>query len=95
MDVQDRAAFDHMHGYVLQNAGFSFNLNPEPTTTSKEIGYEHYYLPYFIGASMIMGGKPESLDEQDIAQLRKQRLYLFNIHYQSSAKGETSTIAFV
>ena len=95
LDVQDRAAFDHMHGYVLQNTGFSFNFNPEPivgsstATTTTTTGYEHYYLPYFIGASMIMGGKPESLNEKDIAELRKQRLYLFNIHYQSSAKGET------
>ena len=109
MDVQERAAFDHMWAYDLKNTGFTFNFNPEPvaikatintpttTTTSltsapeKEIGYEHYYLPYFIGASMIMGGKPESLNEQDIVELRKQRLYLFNVHYQSFAKGEIIT----
>lgn len=90
MDVQERAAFDHMWAYDLKNTGFTFNFNPEPVASKATVttpGYEHYYLPYFIGASMIMGGKPESLNEQDIAELRKQKLYLFNVHYQSSSKG--------
>eukprot|EP01036_Dinobryon_divergens_P035399 gene35399-45862_t len=92
LDVQERAAFDHMHGYNLHNAGFTFNLNPEPLPPDsedrdpREVGFERHYLPYFVGASLKMGGKPESLDEQDIARLKTQRLYLFNIHYQAGTK---------
>ena len=83
LDVQERAAFDHMHGYNLHNSGFDFNFNPDPVPDSgargpgegkeqAEAGYERSYLPFFVGASLKMGGKPESLDEQDIAALKTQ-----------------------
>ena len=93
MDVQERAAFDHMHGYNLHNKGFTFNFNPEPLPPESEgeVGYERSYLPYFIGASLKMGGKPESLHEEDIAALKTQRLHLFNIHYQAGTKGACCT----
>lgn len=96
MDVQERAAFDHMHGYNLHNKGFTFNFNPEPLPPDSEgeIGYERSYLPYFIGASLKMGGKPESLHEEDIAALKTQRLHLFNIHYQAGTKGTGVVLAW-
>ena len=88
LDVHDRLAFDHMHGFELDNTGFTFNYLPEPVPANldREIGYEHYYLPYFIGSSLKMGGKPESLDPDEIAKLRQQKLYLMNIHYQAGTK---------
>jgi len=87
LDVHERAAFDHMWGFELANKGFSFNLNPEPVQSgSVDHGYEHFYLPYFVGVSLKFGGKPELLDNSNIMKLRNQRVYLHNIHYQSSTK---------
>ena len=42
--------------------------------------------PYTIATALVEGGKPESLEEKEILNLEKSRLYFVNFHYQGSNK---------
>ena len=83
LDVYERAAFDHMWGFESWNTNFTFNLFPSISKLESGKSVEQQFLPYFIGSSLKMGGKPESLDPKVIQRLQKERLYLYNIHYQA------------
>ena len=73
LDVVNRTSFDHMYGWYSLGSGFSFDLTGEGQ-------------PYVISVANRMGGKPESLDLEDLKRLQTTKLYVNNIHYQGDTK---------
>lgn len=67
-----RTAFDHMHGWTNETYGFD-----------EELG-----MGYVIGASLFDGGKPETLDGEEISKLQNQRIYFNSLHYQGDDRSK-------
>jgi len=72
LDVVNRTVFDHMHIFFREK-GFTYDFGGGRA-------------PYFIGAVAKIGGIPESIDDEEVKMLEKQKLYVINIHYQGETK---------
>ena len=77
MDVINRTVFNHYHAW---NDGPYFNLN------IRNHSNEMFGIPYMRAVCLKGGGRPESMDADELKLLRGKRLYFNNIHYQGTAK---------
>ena len=70
MDIVERTAFDHRHGFKIHMNGYRVDVNR----------------PYITGISLPNGGKPENLTRQFQSQIYRSKIYLNNFHYQGVTK---------
>ena len=71
MDIIERTAYDHRHGFKIHINGYGIDNNK---------------IPFITGISLPNGGKPENLSHHFLMQIYRTRIYLNNFHYQGVTK---------
>lgn len=72
LDVVNRTVFDHMHGW-LAGPEFSLNLDGDG-------------VPSILGPCGHSGGRPESMNLDEVTRLSQEKLFFNNLHYQGDSK---------